>query len=48
MLELSVADDGIGLAPGRLTGSSEKSLGLKIVRVLTKQLGGAPANDDVY
>ena len=38
--ELAVEDDGVGLAPGRLAGQN-KSLGLRIVRILTNQLNGS-------
>jgi len=38
--ELAVEDDGVGLPPGRL-GAQNKSLGLRIVRILTNQLNGS-------
>ena len=40
-LELSVEDDGIGLPAGFLAEQNRRSLGLKIVGILTKQLEGA-------
>jgi two-component sensor histidine kinase len=40
-LELWIEDDGIGLPAGRLTEPNTKSLGLRIVRILTKQLDGS-------
>lgn len=40
-LELWIEDDGIGLPAGRLTEPNRKSLGLRIVRILTKQLDGS-------
>ena len=38
--EMTVQDDGIGLAPDALR-RQEKSLGLRLVDILTKQLDGA-------
>jgi two-component sensor histidine kinase/methylmalonyl-CoA mutase cobalamin-binding subunit len=38
--ELAVEDDGVGLPPGRLAGQN-KSLGLRIVRILANQLNGS-------
>jgi len=38
--ELAVEDDGVGLPAGRLGGQNGKSLGLRIVEVLTCQLDG--------
>jgi PAS domain S-box-containing protein len=40
-LVLSIEDDGIGLRAGRLTARDSKSLGFRIVGILTKQLGGS-------
>jgi two-component sensor histidine kinase len=40
-LELAIEDDGIGLPAGLLEGRNTKSLGLQIVRILAKQLGGS-------
>jgi PAS domain S-box-containing protein len=40
-LELSIEDDGIGLPAGRLAERTTKSLGLRIVGILTKQLDGS-------
>jgi len=39
-LELAIEDDGIGLPPGLLGNSETKSLGLRIVSILTTQLNG--------
>ena len=39
-LELAIEDNGIGLPPGRLTEGNTRSLGLRIVGILTKQLDG--------
>jgi PAS domain S-box-containing protein len=40
-LELRIEDDGIGLPAGRLLEPNTKSLGLRIIRILTKQLEGS-------
>jgi two-component sensor histidine kinase/PAS domain-containing protein len=40
-LELAVEDDGIGLPAGRLRAQNTKSLGLRIVGILTQQLDGS-------
>jgi two-component sensor histidine kinase len=40
-LELAVEDDGIGLPAGRLAARNTKSLGLRIVGILTRQLDGS-------
>jgi PAS domain S-box-containing protein len=40
-LELAIEDTGIGLPAGILGGGETKSLGLRIVRILTKQLNGS-------
>ena len=40
-LELAIEDDGMGTPAGLLEARNTKSLGLKIVRILTKQLGGS-------
>jgi two-component sensor histidine kinase/PAS domain-containing protein len=38
--ELTVEDDGVGLPPGQLAGRNGKSLGLRIVEILTNQIDG--------
>ncbi len=40
-MELAVEDNGIGLPAGSLGGLDTKSLGLRIVAILTNQLGGS-------
>ncbi len=40
-VELAVEDNGIGLPAGRLASRDTKSLGLEIVRILTRQLDGS-------
>jgi len=40
-LELAIEDNGIGLPPGRLTEANTRSLGLRIVGILAKQLDGS-------
>jgi two-component sensor histidine kinase len=45
-LELAIEDDGIGLPPGRLGARNDKSLGLRIVGILTKQLDGSLAQEE--
>ncbi|WP_267356743.1 MULTISPECIES: histidine kinase dimerization/phosphoacceptor domain -containing protein [unclassified Methylobacterium] len=40
MLVVEVADDGVGLPPGFEVGRASKSLGMRVVGSLTRQLGG--------
>jgi PAS domain S-box-containing protein len=44
-LELAVEDDGIGLPAGRLAAKDTRSLGFRIVAILTKQLDGSIDQD---